>query len=190
MQQAVQDVLSAVDWLSQCGYKKIGIIGASLGSCVAFLAAAHEPRIGYFVGTLMSSYFGDVIWTGKSTSHIRESLPDGISQEDLRLSYLPNSPISFVANLPRSNPELRQLILSARYDQTFVPSLTETLFTEYDRRGVNHKRIMLPCGHYSIGSHWFGLVSGWHIVDFFRKPFRSAISFSAPKKYANKGGVS
>ena len=32
-----------IDWLVQQGYERIGILGTSLGSCVAFIATAHDP---------------------------------------------------------------------------------------------------------------------------------------------------
>jgi Dienelactone hydrolase and related enzymes len=43
--QAVIDVRSCADWLESQGYRRIGIVGTSLGSCYAFLASAHDPRL-------------------------------------------------------------------------------------------------------------------------------------------------
>jgi dienelactone hydrolase len=43
--QAVLDARRAVAWLAGQGYERIGILGTSLGSCLALLTAAHEPRI-------------------------------------------------------------------------------------------------------------------------------------------------
>ena len=34
----------AVAWLQLQGFERIGILGTSLGSCLAMLTAAHEPR--------------------------------------------------------------------------------------------------------------------------------------------------
>ena len=45
MRQAVLDTRAAVRWLTTRGYEKIGIVGTSIGSCVAFLALAHEPML-------------------------------------------------------------------------------------------------------------------------------------------------
>ncbi|HXE79919.1 MAG TPA: alpha/beta hydrolase family protein, partial [Vicinamibacterales bacterium] len=41
--QAVHDARRAVWWLRDQGYERIGILGTSLGSCLAMLTAAHEP---------------------------------------------------------------------------------------------------------------------------------------------------
>ena len=42
--QAVVDIRSCVDWLEQQGYEQFGVLGTSLGSCYAFIAAAMVPR--------------------------------------------------------------------------------------------------------------------------------------------------
>ena len=70
--QAVIDVRSCYDWLEQRGYTDLGIVGTSLGSCYAFLASAHDPRIRVNVFNHCSTYFADVVWTGLSTRHIRQ----------------------------------------------------------------------------------------------------------------------
>src|SRR5580765_4942038 len=43
--QAVLDARRAIAWLKAQGYKRIGILGTSLGSCLALLTTAHEPLI-------------------------------------------------------------------------------------------------------------------------------------------------
>src|ERR1700712_5267173 len=69
--QAVVDIRSCMDWLESQGYEQFGVLGTSLGSCYAFIAAAMDPRprVGAFHPA--STWFGDVVWTGQSTRHIR-----------------------------------------------------------------------------------------------------------------------
>src|SRR5258706_8382594 len=45
LRQAVVDTRSAVRWLKQQGYEKIGIVGTSIGSCVGFFAFTHHMQI-------------------------------------------------------------------------------------------------------------------------------------------------
>src|SRR5579862_873038 len=45
VRQGVTDIRSCFDWLESQGYSRIGIVGTSLGSCYAFIATAHDPRI-------------------------------------------------------------------------------------------------------------------------------------------------
>ena len=40
--QSVIDARACLDWLAAQGYERIGILGTSLGSCMAFIAAAHD----------------------------------------------------------------------------------------------------------------------------------------------------
>src|SRR5580700_606131 len=56
--QAILDVRRTFRWLEQRGYDRLGILGTSIGSCLAFLTIAHEPalRAGAFLH--VSTYFG------------------------------------------------------------------------------------------------------------------------------------
>src|SRR6201995_2691852 len=69
--QAVVDIRSCLDWLEQQGYEQFGVLGTSLGSCYAFIAAAFDPRLQVCAFNHASTWFGDVVWTGQSTRHIR-----------------------------------------------------------------------------------------------------------------------
>src|SRR5581483_11148885 len=82
--QAVIDSRSCLDWLEQQGYERLGIVGTSLGSCYAFLTATHDPRIRVNVFNHCSAWFGDVVWTGLSTRHIRETLEQHVDVARLR----------------------------------------------------------------------------------------------------------
>ena len=75
--QGVVDVRCCFDWLETQGYNRLGIVGTSLGSCYAFIATAHDPRIKIAAFNHASTYFADVVWHGQSTRHIREGLGAG-----------------------------------------------------------------------------------------------------------------
>ena len=72
--QAVLDARRAIAWLHAQGYESIGILGTSLGSCLAMLTTAHEPLIKAAALNHISPYFADVVWDGLSTMHVRETL--------------------------------------------------------------------------------------------------------------------
>ena len=82
--QAVIDIRCCIDWLEQQGYEQFGILGTSLGSCYAFLAAALDSRVRVGAFNHASMSFGDVVWTGQSTRHIRAAF-EGISMTQQRL---------------------------------------------------------------------------------------------------------
>ena len=69
--QAVVDIRCCVDWLEEQGYEHFGVLGTSLGSCYAFLASAHDKRIRVNAFNHASTAFGDVVWAGQSTRHVR-----------------------------------------------------------------------------------------------------------------------
>ena len=89
VRQGVADIRSSLDWLEQQGYSKLGIVGTSLGSCYAFVAAAHDPRIRVAAFNHASTYVADVVWRGQSTRHIRKGIEAQIDLETLRQSGLP-----------------------------------------------------------------------------------------------------
>ena len=70
--QSVIDTRACIDWLLQQGYERVGILGTSLGSCVAFIATAHDPRVRAGIFNHVSMYFSDVVWTGLSTQNVRQ----------------------------------------------------------------------------------------------------------------------
>src|SRR6185436_15352549 len=43
--QSVIDTRACLDWLVSQGYERVGILGTSLGSCVAFIATVHDRRV-------------------------------------------------------------------------------------------------------------------------------------------------
>ena len=94
--QAVVDIRSCLDWLEQQGYEQFGILGTSLGSCYAFIAAAMDPRLQVCAFNHASMSFGDVVWTGQSTRHIRAAFEPVMTQEQLNGIWACISPVSFM----------------------------------------------------------------------------------------------
>src|SRR5258708_37385740 len=74
VRQGVVDIRSRLDWLQQQGYSEFGIIGTSLGSCYAFIAAAHETRLRVAALNHASTCVADVVWHAQSIRHTREGL--------------------------------------------------------------------------------------------------------------------
>jgi hypothetical protein len=162
--QAVVDARRAVAWLASRGYGRIGILGTSLGSCLAMLTAAHEPLIRAAAFNHISPYFADVVWEGLSTSHVREGLEAGIDLERLRRAWLPISPLPFFDRVR----DRRILLIYARYDLTFPVTLSRMFVDEFRRRGIPHNLTVLPCGHYSTGVAPFSWMDAFVLIRFLR----------------------
>lgn len=167
VQQAVQDARSAAEWLEREGYERIGIMGTSIGSCISFLAFVHDERFRVGVFNHVSSYFGDVVWNGITTRHIRVALEDVFNPEELRDAWAVISPNSYVARLKDS--QRKSLLISAKYDLTFTPELSRLLFEEHDRWSIPYDVSFLPCGHYSSALTPFKHRIGYLVSTYFRK---------------------
>lgn len=160
--QAVLDARRAVDWLAAQGFERIGILGTSLGSCLAMLTAAHEPRIRVQALNHVSPYFADVVWRGLSTRHVRQGLNGHVDLERLRDLWRPISPFSYLEQIRRT----RTLLVYARYDLTFPVDLSRLLVEEFRRRRLPHQLAVLPCGHYSTGVAPFKFLDGYVLTRF------------------------
>jgi len=167
--QGVIDVRCCLDWLEQQGYNRLGIVGTSLGSCYAFLAAAHDPRICVAAFNHASTYFADVVWHGQSTRHIREGLEPQIDLERLRGLWSAISPMSYFDQFSRW-PK-KSLIIYAKYDLTFLPEFSRQVAEQFACHNLDHKVVVLPCGHYTTGETPYKYVDGWQIASFFRTAF-------------------
>jgi hypothetical protein len=166
--QAIIDIRCCIDWLHAQGKESVGILGTSLGSCYAFLAGAHEPRLKVCVFNHASTYFADVVWTGQSTRHVREGLErDGLTLERLRQSWLCISPMAYFDKFTRLSRKC--LLIYARYDLTFLPEFSRQVEEEFSRRGTEVKTVVLPCGHYTTGETPFKFIDGYQIVKFLVK---------------------
>src|SRR5579863_10291747 len=122
VRQGVIDIRCCLDWLEQQGYTRLGIVGTSLGSCLAFIAAAHDSRVRVAAFNHASTYFADVVWHGQSTRHIRQGMESQITLEELRNAWLAISPMSYFEQYSRW-PK-KSLIVYAKYDLTFLPGFS------------------------------------------------------------------
>jgi hypothetical protein len=169
--QAVADIRACVDWLEARGYEQIGVLGTSLGSCYAFIAAAMDPRLRVCAFNHASTWFGDVIWTGQSTRHIQAALSHaGLTQDTTRELFAGVSPMSFMrdfAAAPR-----RSLLVHARYDLTFLDEFSQDVLRNFDALHIDYEHKELPCGHYVTGEFPYKYLDGWWIGSFIWREFR------------------
>lgn len=163
--QAVLDARRALWWLHDQGYDNLGLLGTSLGSCLAMLTASHEPLVRAQALNHVSPFFADVVWRGVSTSHVREGLEGHITLETLRELWRPISPWSY---LERARNK-RTLLVYAKYDLTFPVDLSRKLVDEFARRGVPTEVATLPCGHYSTGEAPFKFLDAYYLSRFLRR---------------------
>jgi hypothetical protein len=170
--QAVLDARRAIAWLASEGYERIGILGTSLGSCLALLTTAHEPLIRAEALNHISPHFADVVWRGLSTEHVRQGLDGHIELDALRTLWKPISPQWYLERLR----DRQTLLVYAKYDLTFPVDLSENLVQEFRDRGVPHDVVALPCGHYSTGKAPFKYWDGWVLTRFLKRALTLQVS--------------
>jgi dienelactone hydrolase len=167
--QAVADTRSCLDWLESQGYRKLGIVGTSLGSCYAYLASAHDARLKVNVFNHCSTTFAEVVWTGQATRHVRAGLQADLTLERLRHSWMAISPVAYTEKLARW-PK-KSLFIYARYDLTFLPEFSRQIVAESLRLHLDTKVAVLPCGHYTCGETPFKFLDAYYMASFLDSAF-------------------
>jgi hypothetical protein len=175
--QAVVDIRCCLDWLEEQGYEHFGVQGTSLGSCYAFLASAHDARLRVNAFNHASTSFGDVVWVGQSTRHIKQGLDDaGLTQERIRNLWAAVSPCNYYQKIVRPEvcgPQKKVLVIHANYDLTFPLEYSLKVLDAFKRIGLNFESRVLPCGHYTTGETPYQYIDGWYMGSFVYRAFRA-----------------
>jgi dienelactone hydrolase len=171
--QAVVDIRCCIDWLEDQGYEQFGVLGTSLGSCYAFLASAHDKRIRVNAFNHASTAFGDVVWAGQSTRHIKQALDDaGMTQDRVRALWSAISPVSYYDQFVNNGTGKNILVIYANYDLTFPREYSLQVVEAFKQSGLTHEVRVLPCGHYTTGETPFQYIDGWHMGWFVYRAFK------------------
>jgi len=169
--QAVVDIRSCMDWLESQGYEQFGVLGTSLGSCYAFIAAAMDARLRVCAFNHASTWFGDVVWTGQSTRHIRAAFERaGLTQEQVRELLLAVSPMAYMDEFALT-PK-KSLVIYAPYDLTFRVEFSREVLRNFEERGIDFEAKVLPCGHYTTGESPYKYLDGWYLGSFVYREFK------------------
>jgi dienelactone hydrolase len=170
--QAVVDVRCCLDWLESQGYEQFGILGTSLGSCYAFMASAHDARLRVNAFNHASMTFGDVVWTGQSTRHIRAAFEQaGMTPAEPYRLFSSISPASYMERFAEHAKKV--LVIHAKYDLTFMPQYSEQVIANFAKNGIDFVSKVLPCGHYTTGEFPYKFIDGWYIGSFVYSAFRN-----------------
>lgn len=173
--QAVADIRSCLDWLQSQGYDQIGILGTSLGSCYAYLAAAMDPRLQLCAFNHASTSFGDVVWEGQSTRHVLAAFQHaGLDQATVRRLFTSISPFRYTARYASTARAANRqtLVVYATYDLTFPRAGSLAVLRDFDAHQVPYLARVLPCGHYTTGEFPYKYIDGWYLGSFVWREFR------------------
>ncbi|API55221.1 dienelactone hydrolase-related enzyme (plasmid) [Rhizobium leguminosarum] len=181
LRQAVWDGRKLIRWLKSEGYREISVLGMSLGSWVAGLIAAHEPAVSKASLFLTAGSLADMVWTGRATRSIRDSLEPAIALADLRRVWGPLNLENFAHKLAR--PDLALQVVFATRDKVVLPELTKRFIEKLHQAGAKPSVLKLNCGHYSLATPPYILFAGWSLKRFLsRAKASNSIAPSAVQK--------
>ncbi len=164
VRQAVWDGRKLIAWLKSQGYREISVLGMSLGSWVAGLVAAHDPAVTKASLFLAGGSLADMVWTGRATRSIRESLETEVELADLRRAWGPLDLEKHAHRLARPGLDL-QLVL-ARRDKVVLPELSQRFIRRLKDAGARPDILELNCGHYSLAMPPYILCAGLSLKRF------------------------
>jgi dienelactone hydrolase len=164
IRQGVCDGRKLIRWLKGEGYREISVLGMSLGSWVAGCVAAHDPAVSKASLFLTAGSLADMVWTGRATRLIRDSLEPEIELSDLRRAWGPINMENYVHRLARRDLDLH--VVLAKRDQVVLPDLSGRFMQKLKDAGANPNILGLNCGHYSLAMPPYILLAGLSLKRF------------------------
>jgi dienelactone hydrolase len=168
VRQAVLDGRKLIRWLKDEGYSEITVLGMSLGSWIAGLIAAHDNNVSKASLFLTADSLADMVWTGRATQAIRQSLEGQIELTDLRRAWGPIDQANYTRKLTRSGLDV-QLVLAKR-DKVVVPELSARFLHALKEAGGNPDVLALNCGHYSLALPPHIIFAGLRLNRLLKRP--------------------
>ncbi|TIQ17702.1 MAG: dienelactone hydrolase-related enzyme [Mesorhizobium sp.] len=171
VRQAVLDGRKLIRWLKSEGYREISVLGMSLGSWVAAIVAAHDLAVSKASLFLTAGSLADMVWTGRATRSIRDSLEPEIELTDLRRAWGPLNLENYAHSLAR--PDLDLQVVLAKRDKVVLPELSERFMERLKDAGARPNILELNCGHYSLAMPPYILLAGLSLKRLLRRGRRA-----------------
>ena len=179
MTQAVLDVRRAVDWIeTRPEFRKgaVAVAGTSLGSLVAELSYAVEPRFQAGVFMLGGADLAGILWSSSRVVQQRETLRHmGYTEDKLRKELVPVEPLTYL----KKSDVRPTFVVRARQD-TVVPPPTSLQLIE---NLGNPQVLVLETGHYGgflVQRRLIDTVTRFCEACFNNKPFTAPDKFYSP----------
>jgi dienelactone hydrolase len=162
IRQAVLDNRCAVAWLEsrpEIDKKKLGIHGTSLGSFMAGLTAAAEPRLNNVCLMLGGGGLVDAYWDHPRAKPLLQALAViGADKEAVKRVIAPADPITYAEALKKRN----LLMIAASRDDVVPPSAARCLWEATGKQKI----VWLDSTHVGAAFHLFAATG--HIVKHFK----------------------
>ncbi|MGE3993445.1 RcgR family putative quorum lactone hydrolase [Pseudorhodoplanes sp.] len=172
VRQAVLDGRKLIRWMKSEGYREISVLGMSLGSWVAAMVAAHDLAVSKASLFLTAGSLADMVWTGRATRSIRDSLESVIDLADLRAAWSPLNLENYAHNLVRADLDLH--VVLAKRDRVVLPELSQRFMQRLREAGAQPNILELNCGHYSLAVPPYIVLAGLSLKRFLSRPDKLA----------------
>ena len=172
VKQAVLDGRKLIRWLKSEGYRDTSVLGMSLGSWVAAIVAANDLAVSKASLFLTAGSLADMVWTGRATRSIRDSLEPEIDLTELRTAWGPLNLENYAHSLAR--PDLDVHVVLAKRDKVVLPELSERFMQRLKDAGARPNILELNCGHYSLAMPPYILLAGLSLKRFLSFADKSA----------------
>jgi pimeloyl-ACP methyl ester carboxylesterase len=167
VRQSVAEVRLLARWLHNQGCKEVSLIGVSLGSCVASLAAAFDSRFFRTALLLTAGDFAETVWTGRATTHIRKAIEGGVTLDQLKRIWAIISPINFARQCAENGSHV--MVVSGARDEVVSFDQAKAYVAALKRARVQLSWRVLPCGHYTLSMFPFNVMSLMYTLAFLLK---------------------
>jgi hypothetical protein len=142
--QAVWDVRRLAGWLRAQGAPAVGVLGLSLGGCVAALHASLDPALACTVPTIPAVDLAEIFWSQLPPARRGEWERAGLGRERLAGAWSLVAPLRHrvVAAAPG------RLVIAGAFDQLAPPQQARALWAHWGQPAIH----WLPGGHLA----WLG----------------------------------
>jgi len=110
-----------------------------------------------YVLVLSAGDFGETVWLGRATRHIRAALDDHVTLGELRRVWAVISPESYIDAIRENGSQI--YLITGIFDTVVPPPASRRFVRKLRDGGVPTKVSELWCGHYTLGLFPFNLIS-------------------------------
>ena len=108
-----------------------------------------------------------MVWTGRATRSIRDSLEPEIGLAELRRAWGPLNLENYTHSLAR--PDLGLQVVLAKRDKVVLPELSVRFMQRLKDAGAGPNILELNCGHYSLAMPPYILLAGLSLRRLLRR---------------------
>ncbi len=165
VRQAVVEVTALADHFRGRGYRRIHLVGVSVGCCISTITAAVTGKFDTLSLLLMADDYSSVVWRGRATPHLRTELEGKISFPELQAAWDLLHPYRHASLLAAHQTPV--LMITGDRDTVMPPDLAANVAAHFADSGVRLDWKRYPCGHYTFGLPPFSIPALRRVIKSF-----------------------